>query len=243
MKKYASMFIASAMYAGAALAQDAPPAQYMPPQTEPAPMMQAPAIAPQPSAFDTGLAQLQEEWAIIKYQTADKDQQEKAISDLAVKAQEFVDANPGRAEPLIWQGIILATKAGIKGGLGALSDAKVARASLEAAEKIDPRALNGSVYTSLGSLYYKVPGWPLGFGDNDKAKAYLEKALAINPSGIDPNFFYGEFLYEQGDYARAKAVLENGLLAPSRPGRELADKGRAEEIRDLLAKVEQKMEK
>ncbi len=39
---------------------------------------------------------------------------------------------------------------------------KEARASLEAALKIAPEALDGSAYTSLGSLYYQVPGWPLG---------------------------------------------------------------------------------
>jgi len=46
--------------------------------------------------------------------------------------------------------------------------------------------LNGSVYNSLGSLYAKVPGWPLGFGDKKKAQAYFEKALAINRTGSTP---------------------------------------------------------
>jgi hypothetical protein len=56
---------------------------------------------------------------------------------------------------------------------------------------IDPRALQGSAYTSLGSLYYQVPGWPIGFGDDKRAEAMLLKALEINPDGIDPNYFYG----------------------------------------------------
>ena len=60
------------------------------------------------------------------------------------------------------------------------------------AEKIDSNALNGSIYTSLGSLYYKVPGWPIGFGDNSKALIYLKKALQINPNGIDANYFYAK---------------------------------------------------
>lgn len=99
---------------------------------------------------------------------------------------------PERAEPLVWEGIVLASWAGAKGGLGALKLAKQARDQLLRAEQIDPSALNGSVYTSLGSLYYQVPGWPLGFGDDDKAREYLEKALTMNPDGIDPNFFYGD---------------------------------------------------
>ena len=66
-----------------------------------------------------------------------------------------------------------------------------------------PAVLDGSIYTSLGSLYAKAPGWPLSFGDRKKAKAYLEQALTINPDGIDPNFFYGDYLFRKGDYAEA----------------------------------------
>ncbi len=241
MNKRFILFIPLALLSTAALAQQ-PPAQYMPSAP---PAVTQPTTTevptPQPSPMESGLAQLQQQWAIVKYQTPDHEQQEQAVEKLAAQAQQLVAQFPGTAEPLIWQGIVLATKAGIDGGLGALGEAKAARSSLEAAEKIDPKALNGSVYTSLGSLYYKVPGWPVGFGDDDKAKAYLEKALAMNPDGIDPNFFYGEFLYEDGDYAHAKTALEHGLQAPPRPGRELADKGRAEEIRDLLAKVQKKL--
>ncbi len=63
-----------------------------------------------------------------------------------------------RAEPEIWYGIIVASYAGAKGGLGALSLAKDAKQALEHALAIDPKALAGSAYTSLGSLYYQVPG-------------------------------------------------------------------------------------
>ena len=42
-----------------------------------------------------------------------------------------------------------------------------------------------------------MPGWPIGFGDKKKAEEYLKKALAANPDGIDPNFFYGDFLLDK----------------------------------------------
>jgi len=190
---------------------------------------------------DEAIASLQQQWAIIKYQMPDKEQQEKAIALLADQAAQVSQGNPGKAEPLIWQAIILSTKAGIVGGIGALGDCKQARDLLLQAEKINPQALNGSVYTSLGSLYYKVPGWPVGFGNNKQAQAYLEKAIAMNPDGIDPNFFYGELLYEMGDYAKAKATLEHALNAAPRPGRELADKGRREEVQAVLQKVNKKL--
>ena len=36
----------------------------------------------------------------------------------------------------------------------------------------------------------------------------LEAALKLNPDGIDPNYFYGDFLYRKGEYADAKELLE-----------------------------------
>jgi len=80
-----------------------------------------------------------------------------------------------------------------------------------------------------------VPGWPIGFGSDDKARELLEKALALNPDGIDSNYFYGDFLYRQGDRDGARRVLQKALKAPPRPGRALADEGRRKEIESLLA--------
>jgi Tfp pilus assembly protein PilF len=80
-----------------------------------------------------------------------------------------------------------------------------------------------------------VPGWPIGFGDDDKAREMLQKALALNPNGIDANYFLGDFLYRKGDYQAARRALDKALQAPSRPDRPLADEGRRKEIEALLA--------
>ena len=127
--------------------------------------------------------------------------------------------------------------AGEKGGLGALGLVKQAKAIYEHAIQIDGKALDGSAYNSLGVLYYKVPGWPLGFGDKAKARELLQKALAINPQGIDPNYFYGEYLVETKPADEAVSYLERALQAPPRPGRQIADSGRREEVRTLLARL------
>ena len=187
--------------------------------------------------FDADLLAIQTRWADANY-SPDGDAREAAFDKLMADAAAFSARNPGRAEPLIWEGIVLSTAAGVKGGLGALGLAKDSRAKLEAALKIDPTALQGSAYTSLGTLYHKVPGFPVGFGSDKKAKEYLEKALAINPDGIDSNYFYGEFLYDDDDYAGARKHLEKALKAAPRPGRQSADEGRRKEIRALLAKID-----
>ena len=179
---------------------------------------------------------IQEQWAEIKYRQPEK-QQADSYRALAVQARKVVDGNPKMSEPLIWEGIVLSSEAGAKGGLGAPSLAKEARQRLDEALKLNDKALNGSAYTSLATLYAKVPGWPVGFGDKERAEEYFKKALAINPDGIDPNFFYGEYLAERGKTVEALTHLEKALKAPPRPGRELADSGRRQEIQALLAKL------
>jgi len=185
---------------------------------------------------DEAVTALQRDWEVIRYQTPAAER-EKRFEALAAKAHQTSDSFPGRSEPLVWEGIVVSSLAGEKGGLGALGLVKQAKAIYEQAISIDPKALDGSAYNSLGVLYYKVPGWPLGFGDKAKAKELLQKALAINPQGIDPNFFYGEFLVETDHPDEAVTYLERALQAPPRPGRQIADTGRREEIRTLLAKV------
>ncbi len=180
---------------------------------------------------------LQAEWAKVKYQMPDEEAQLNAIHKLEDHAAKITATYPDRAEPKIWEGIILSTDAGIDGGMGALSTVEKAKALFEAAIKINPSALDGSAYTSLGSLYYMVPGWPVGFGDNDEAEKNLKTALQINPDGIDANFFYGDFLIEDDRESEARPYLERALMAPDRPGRALADAGRRQEIKAKLAEI------
>lgn len=178
---------------------------------------------PAPAALQAELLQIQNDWAATNYLTQGDDRKATEFETLRQRTEAFEKAYPGRAEPLIWEGIVLSTYAGVKGGLGALSMAKQARAKLDAALKLDPAALEGSAYTSLGTLYYKVPGFPLGFGDSNKARQLLTAALKLNPDGIDPNYFYGEFLFEEGEYAAAIQALRRALAAPPRPNRDVAD--------------------
>jgi tetratricopeptide (TPR) repeat protein len=176
------------------------------------------AAAPASPAFDTELMSIQQAWAKVNYETPAGDAQAKAFEALEKRAENFTHQNPTRPEALIWEGIIESSYAGAKGGLGALSLCKEARGNLEAALKLDPNALDGSAYTSLGALYYKVPGFPVGFGDDDKAGKLLQKALKLNPNGIDSNFFYAEYLFEEGRYSTStrRARLRRVRVAKSR---------------------------
>lgn len=189
------------------------------------------------AASPAAVSELQDAWAQAMY-VGSAEAREESLDKLATQAREEVSRQPQDAPLLIWKGIILSTLAGERGGLGGLALAKEARRSLEQALEIDASALSGSAYTSLGSLYFKVPGWPIGFGDHKKAREYLAKALEVNPRGIDPNYFMGDFLIEEGEHKKARHYLETALAAPDRPGRSVADAGRREEIRAKLAALD-----
>ncbi len=180
---------------------------------------------------------IQTEWAHIKYQL-DEDARSDAFEALIIRSDALIDSNPDKAEPLIWSAIVYSSYAGAVGGLKSVTRAlpavKRARDLLLESESIDPHALNGSATTTLGALFYQVPGWPLGFGNKETARNYLEKAVELNPDGLDSNFFYGDFLLGRKEYQKAVKVLEHALAAPTLENRPVADQGRRNEIQQRL---------
>ena len=191
---------------------------------------------------DEGLLPIQHKWAEVNYSDANSEQKVEALLALASDVEARLKAYPQSANDYTWLGIIQSTTAGAEGGIGALKYAKAAKKSFEKAMSIDESALQGSAMVSLGVLYHKVPGWPIGFGSDKKAKALMTQGLALNADGIDPNFFYAEFLFDEGEYKQAMTYLERAEAALPRPDRPLADKGRQAEIQQLKGKLLAKLD-
>src|SRR5450755_1179838 len=66
-------------------------------------------------AMDAAVDHIDSEWARIKYQVQDKDQQFHQMDALAHQAAAVAARYPGRAEPLLWQGIVTSEEAGMAG--------------------------------------------------------------------------------------------------------------------------------
>lgn len=187
--------------------------------------------------LDAEILQLQQRWAEVNYQLKGKTQITE-FQSLVHQAEKVTNDYPDQAAAWIWSGIIKSTYAGAKGGIGALKVAKQSKADLEMAMELDAEALQGSAYTSLGTLYFSVPGWPVGFGDDEKAAELLLHALDTNPDGIDSNYFYGQFLAGQKRYKEAKTHYLKAQAAAPRPNRPVADAGRQNEIALALLELE-----
>ncbi len=199
----------------------------------------ATAFGQSPSGIPQEAQHLQKEWARVNYEVSEDDRAD-AMAELVDSCDSMAPVNSA-VETVIWCGIVRSTYAGLASPFSAMKYAKAARQDFEKAIEINAEALSGSAYTSLGTLYFKVPGWPVGFGSDNEAEKYLQKGLGLNPDGIDPNYFYGEYLYEQGEYAKSREHLLKAKDASPRPNRPIADRGRQLEIDTLLSKVDKKL--
>ena len=182
------------------------------------------------------LVPLQRDWEVVRYQTPAAGRARR-FELLAERARQLAEAHPGRAELLSWEGRVVSSWADAQGGLRALLLVRRAKALYEDALRLDARGVDGAAYDGLGALYYRTLPWPLGFADRERARELLEKALALDPAGLEPNYFYGEFLLDSGRAAQAVDYLERAMAAAPRHGHYVADIGRREEARTLLEKA------
>jgi tetratricopeptide (TPR) repeat protein len=188
-------------------------------------------------AMDAEVMAINNGWAHIKYEVKGSSAQYAALDALGAKAAAVSAKYPGQADPLMWEGIVRSEEAAVASTLKKLGFATKARDLLIKGFKLDPHAGKGGLAMSLGVLYYRVPGFPIGFGNTAKAEQFLKAGLTNDPGGLDSNFFYGDFLKEQGKKDQAKIYLKKALNAPHDSRRPVWDAGRRAEVRALLEKL------
>ena len=204
----------------------------------------APAVchagAPDDRAWNAEIVNLAEEWARIKFLSQSDDERAAKMEALGGRADELVMRNPARAEALVWDGIITAERASMTWGLTALNLATRARDVLLRAESLDPKAFDAGAPTTLGVLYDRVPGFPIAWGDKNRARSYLDEAVRNAPSGREAHYFFADFLYQQGEYARAEQLLQAATKMAHHPERPVWDHYFPLMIEDLLRRIHEK---
>lgn len=177
---------------------------------------------------------VQKEWAIVKYQAPEKEKLklfEQLIEKLEANATQ--DADPNFA---LWHAMALSSYAQLKGGLAGLKRAKEAKQLLETALETNGQIGNGLGHAVLGALYARVPGWPVGFGNKEKATWHLKTAYAISPKSMDVNYYYGDFLASEQNMKAAKFHL-NEALKGAAPADLIYAQGRQNEIKQVLSNI------
>ena len=187
-------------------------------------------------AYQSEVESLKSEWESATTELRGGERRD-ALSRLADQAEALAGRHANQAEVLVWQGIILASYARERSGLGALGSARSARDALERAVELDPQGGNGSAYVTLGALYDRAPGRPLGFGNSNTAEQMFQRALEIRPDGIDVNFYYAAFLHEEGRLDEAREHAQRAVEGEARPDREASDEALRVEARTLLSRL------
>lgn len=195
------------------------------------------ALAPlSASAFEGEIFSLKNRWEHTVTQMP-TNQREETLKALASEAEQLASQHPNEADVLIWQGIVLASYARERGGLGALGTAGDARDVLERAIEIDPTGGNGSAYVTLGALYDRAPGRPLGFGNSDTAERMFQRALELRPDGIDVNYYYAAFLKEEGNTQAAREHAQRAVNGTARENRQVSDEALRRDAEALLSQL------
>ena len=162
------------------------------------------------------------------------------IADCWSRTINLSRQHPKNAEPIIWEAIVKATNADHQDAVSALEAIHEARDLLTKAIEINPQAMSGSAYVTLGTLYYMAPKWPIGFGDEATAEKMLQTALKINPNGIDSNYFYGDFLLSNNRLNEAEKYFKRAIAIPARAEQFYADNQLKEEAKLALKNTKER---
>lgn len=194
----------------------------------------AQAIAKPQDGIELQARALQSEWATVFYE-APRGGRAPKYKDLLERTRELKAQSPGRAEPLIVEAIILCTYSAAALGLDTLDMLEQARTLLQQAITLDPKALDGAAYVTLGNLYRRLPGWPVLYGDKKLARQYFESGVKLYPDAIDTNYFLGDYLLEEGDKDQGRVYLEKASRAPIRPSLKISDEQLKKETDQTLS--------
>ena len=201
------------------------------------------AHASEDTSLKSELLRLARDWEGVKLRKIDRDDQERQMASLAQRAEKIAKQYENIPDPIIWVGILTSEQAALANENGsplkAWVLAKRARDILETIERTAPATMDAGAPTTLGLLYDQVPGFPIGFGDKIKARQYLQEAMRNAPNALDVNYFYGDFLYREGDIAEAIKVLEHALTLPELSNRPSWDRSLRVKIRKTLSEQQQ----
>ena len=189
--------------------------------------------------LNDSLQHIESEWASIYY-SMPKQKRGPEYCRLLDKTINLSRQHPNNAEPIIWEAIVKATNADHQDAVSALKAIHEARDLLLKAIQINPQAMSGSAYVTLGTLFYMAPKWPIGFGDETTAEKMLQTALKINPNGIDSNYFYGDFLLANNRLNEAEKYFKRAIAVPARAEQIYADNRLKEDAKLALKNTKER---
>jgi len=122
-------------------------------------------------------------------------------------ASRAIELEPNRVEGHYWFAINMSGYATEDGPLKTLSMGRRILQALDSANAILPDYYFAGPLRARGRLLYKMPGFPISFGDTKKGLSDLRKAAEKSPDTRLNQLFLAEALAESGDSTQAKEAL------------------------------------
>lgn len=131
------------------------------------------------------------------------------------RAKSAVAVKPEGVEGHFWLGVLYGVYGEAKGVFKALSMVPDIRQEMEFCLQRDEGVECFGPHRVLGRLFYKLPGFK--GGDNQKSLEHLEKAVRGCPTNALAKLYLAETLEDEGEDARAVALLKEIVATPPDP--------------------------
>ena len=143
-------------------------------------------------------------------------EQQEAIFERAVNAaKQGIAIDPKNVPSHYWLAVSYGMYGSAKGVMKSLSLIDPIKEEAQFVIDHQPDYDQGGAYRVLGRLYFKVPG--LFGGDNGLAVENLNKAIELGPKRYLSHIFLAEVYLDEGEDAKAKALLEQAVKGPTDP--------------------------
>lgn len=143
------------------------------------------------------------------WNVSDSAEEQKTVAQLGYKwAQELYARTPNDTAAIYFMSLNLLLYSQSKGVLDTLFSLQKVKQYAERAHATDPRFLYSSPGIALGALYLFAPGFPVAFGDVDKAEAYLIEAAKNEPRNTTALAILGAVYAKKGETQKALEAFE-----------------------------------
>lgn len=134
----------------------------------------------------------------------DKNRRVQLFENCIAIAEQALARNADDVVGLFWKAAAMGKMAGDSGILNALRMLRPMEKILLKVVALDEKYGNAGGHRALGRMYHQLPGFPIGFGSNQKALMHLKRAHELFPRDIITRAFYAEILYDEGRKEEAR---------------------------------------
>ena len=138
----------------------------------------------------------------------------RLFEDAVAIADQSLKLNANDVRGLFWKSAAMGKIAEDSGVFNALRMLRPMESMLLRVVELDERYENAGAHRALGRMYHKLPGFPISFGNNDKALMHLKRAHELFPQDVITHVFYAELLYDTGKKQEARHHAEFVLAMP-----------------------------